>query len=206
MDLHHKWLPLKMLREVVSRHAKRCCSLLIVVVTRCASSTVVASTAATASAITATSTSATAAVAKEAFLPSLMPASQVVAPALAAVAPMGMNVPLASATFAWSWWLAIDRVSGCAMSLECARCFLSRRTLGTFLLIGFLLGVTHVEHGWCLRGYNPGTLVLVEEMNRLSKQSTEVSSWIIAFVGANIEDKIVVLDSLELPFKGFRTI
>jgi hypothetical protein len=139
-----------MLREVVSRHAKRCCSLLIVVVTRCTSSTVVSSTAATASAASATSASATAAVAKEAFLPSLVSSSQMATPALAVVTPMGMNVSLASATFAWSWWLAIDRVSGCVVSLERARCFLSRRTLGTFLLIGFLLGVAHVEHGWSL--------------------------------------------------------
>jgi hypothetical protein len=86
---------------------------------------------------------------------------------------MGMNVSLASATFAWSWWLAIDWVSGCVVSLERARCLLSCRTLGTFLLIGLLLGVAHVEHGWCLRGDNPSTLVLVEETNRLSKQSVE---------------------------------
>jgi hypothetical protein len=197
-----------MLREVVSRHAKRCCHLLIVVVTRCASSTVVASTAATASATTATSASATAtaAVAKEAFLPSLVSASQMASPLLAVITPMGMNMSLASATFAWSWWLAIDRVSGCVVSLECVRCFLSRRTLGTFVLIGLLLGVAHVEHGWCLRGDNPGTLVLVEETNCLSKQSIEVSSRIIAFLRANIEDKVVVLDGFEFLFEGFWTI
>jgi hypothetical protein len=171
-----------MLREVVLRHAKRRCCLLIVVVTRCASSTIVAATAASASATTATSASATAAVAKEAFLPSLVSASQMASPSLAVVTPMGMNMSLASATFAWSWWLAIDRVSGCVVSLECARCFLSRRTLGILLLSGFLLCVAHVEHRWRLRGDNPGSLVLVEETNCLSKQSVEFSSWMLAFV------------------------
>jgi hypothetical protein len=93
-----------------------------------------------------------------------------------------MNVSLASATFAWSWWLVVDRVSGCVMSLERARCLLSHRTLGTFLLIGLLFGVSHIEYRWCLRGDNPGTLVLVEETNCLSKQSVEFSSWMLAFV------------------------
>jgi hypothetical protein len=96
-------------------------------------------------------------------------------PALAVVTPMGMNVPLSSAIFALSWWLALDWVSGCVMSLERTRCLMSRRTLGTFLLIGLLLSVSHVEHGLCLRGDNPSTLVLVEETNRLSKHSIEVS-------------------------------
>jgi hypothetical protein len=148
----------------------------------------------------------TAAVAKEAFLPGLVSAGQMAAKALAGVTPMGMNVSLASATFAWSWWLAIDRVPGRVVSLECARCLLSCRTLGTFLLIGFLLGVSYVEHGLCPCSDNPSTLVLVEETNRLSKQSTEVSSRIIAFVRASIEDKIIMLDGLEFPFEGFRTI
>jgi hypothetical protein len=48
--------------------------------------------------------------------------------------------------------------------------------------------------------------VLVEEKNCLSKQSVEFSSWMLAFVRANVEDKIIVLDGLELPFEGFRTI
>jgi hypothetical protein len=54
--------------------------------------------------------------------------------------------------------------------------------LGTFLLIGFLLGVSHVEHRLCPRGDNPGALVFVEETNRLSKQSVEVSGRIIALI------------------------
>jgi hypothetical protein len=164
-----------MLREVVSRHAKRCGCLLIVVVTRCASPTVVASTAATASATSAASASASSVVAKEAFLPSLVSASQMASSALAGITPMGMNVSLSSATLAWSWWLVVDWVSCCVVSLERTRCFLSRRTFGTFLLIGLRFSDSHIEHGLCLCGDDPGTLVLVEETNCLSKQSVEVS-------------------------------
>jgi hypothetical protein len=141
---------------------------------------VVASTTTTASATSASSASASSAVAKEAFLPSLMPSSQMAAPALAVVTPVRVNVALVSATFSWSWWFAIDRVSGCVVSLERARCLLSRRTLGRFLLSGLLLVVSHIEHRLCLRSDNPSTLVFVEETNRLSEQSVEISSWIIS--------------------------
>jgi hypothetical protein len=75
-----------------------------------------------------------------------------------------------------------------------------------FLLVGLLLSVSHVEHGLCPRGDNPGTLVFVEETNRLSKQSVEVSGRIVALIWANVEDEVFMLDSLELPFEGFRTI
>jgi hypothetical protein len=66
--------------------------------------------------------------------------------------------------------------------------------------------IAHVEYGWCLRGDNPGALVFVEETNRLSKQSVEVSSRVAVFVQTNIEDEVVMIDSLEFPLEGFRTI
>jgi hypothetical protein len=100
------------------------------------------------------------------------------APALAVVAPVRMNVTLASATFSWSWWLSVDRISSCVMSLECSRCVLGtlRRTIGSFL------DVLSVKDRWSLGDDVPSALVFVEEMNRFREHSVQVGVLMIVFI------------------------
>jgi hypothetical protein len=133
------------------------------------------------------------------------------APALAVVTPMGMKMSLTSATFSRSWWLAINWVSGCVVSLECTGSSLSRRSFGTswsVLIHGGVgsLVVSCGEYGRCLRADDPCTLVFVEETNRFSEQSVQVSVGVLTFVRTNIKDEIFMFDRLELPLEGLGSI